>query len=162
MRLQVLDQELSVCKVAEVPPAALEAGLCFIGKTDEELSLVCETTIVPADTLVREDGWRAMRIEGELDFPQRGFDVRGMTDRRHRLVTGQFLQQEKKLDRQIDAVFIPPGSQQVGQVFLRVCRDSQWRIVRQIIKFDRQIERNDQTGITMFHIAVCRLQWHGK
>ena len=42
--------------------------LCFLGKTDEELSLVCQTNKVPANVTIRDDGWKAMRIEGELAF----------------------------------------------------------------------------------------------
>ena len=38
------------------------------GRTDEEISLVCRTESVPQDTAAREDGWRAFRIQGELDF----------------------------------------------------------------------------------------------
>ncbi len=44
------------------------APFCFAARTDEECSLVCPDTYAPKDTLVRENGWRAMRIEGVLDF----------------------------------------------------------------------------------------------
>ena len=40
----------------------------FIGKTDEELSLVCRTEDVPQNTTERDDGWRGFRIQGMLDF----------------------------------------------------------------------------------------------
>ena len=68
MELKVLATELSVCKVADTAGIDLTADLVFIGKTDEELSLVCPTVVVPATTLACEDGWRAFRIEGVLDF----------------------------------------------------------------------------------------------
>lgn len=68
MELKVLDAELSVCKVADVSGIDFAADLVFVGKTDEELSLVCPTSVVPAATIAREDGWRAFRIEGVLDF----------------------------------------------------------------------------------------------
>lgn len=45
-----------------------EDTFCFVGKTEEELSLVCSTRYVPSETIEREDGWRAFRIEGVLDF----------------------------------------------------------------------------------------------
>ena len=32
------------------------------------MSLVCRTEDVPANTLERDDGWRAFRIQGVLDF----------------------------------------------------------------------------------------------
>lgn len=72
MKLKVMNQELSVCKVKEFPADVLDTELCFVGKTDEELSLVCETERVPADTIEREDGWKAFRIEGVLDFSLTG------------------------------------------------------------------------------------------
>lgn len=46
----------------------MESKYCFIGKTDEEKSLVCLTKDVPGNTVEREDGWRSFRIEGTLDF----------------------------------------------------------------------------------------------
>ena len=46
----------------------LDAEYCFIGKTDEEKSLVCHTGDVPDDTIQQSDGWRAFRIQGVLDF----------------------------------------------------------------------------------------------
>ena len=39
-----------------------------IGKTDEELSLVCRTEDTPGNTTERDDGWRGFRIQGVLDF----------------------------------------------------------------------------------------------
>ena len=68
MKLRVLPNELTVCKVREIAAVDLSRDFYFIGKTDEELSLVCDTADTPADTLAREDGWRGFRIEGELDF----------------------------------------------------------------------------------------------
>jgi len=71
LTLQILPQSLSVCKVESLAGFAL-SGLYFIGNTDAELSLVCETDRVPAHTLAREDGWRALRIAGQLDFSLTG------------------------------------------------------------------------------------------
>ncbi len=36
--------------------------------TDEERSLVCISADVPANTVERDDGWKAFRIQGVLDF----------------------------------------------------------------------------------------------
>ncbi len=68
MKLQKLPYDLTVCKVAELSDIDLTAELFFIGRTDEELSLVCRTEDAPARTLARDDGWRGFRIEGVLDF----------------------------------------------------------------------------------------------
>jgi hypothetical protein len=40
----------------------------FIGKTDEEISLVCKTEDTPSETIERDDGWKGFRIQGKLDF----------------------------------------------------------------------------------------------
>lgn len=68
MELKTIDHFLSVCKVADVSDINLKADFYFIGKTDEELSLVCRTEDVPSTTIERDDGWRGFRIQGVLDF----------------------------------------------------------------------------------------------
>ena len=68
MELKKIDCILTVCKVAEVSSINLEAEFYFIGKTDEEVSLVCKTEDTPINTIEREDGWRGFRIQGVLDF----------------------------------------------------------------------------------------------
>lgn len=68
MELKVIRYDFSVCKVKELNPSYLEDEFCFIGKTDEELSLVCLTENAPENPIEREDGWRAFRIQGVLDF----------------------------------------------------------------------------------------------
>ena len=68
MKIKVMPQALTVCKVGEVRDIDLSRPFYFIGQTDEELSLVCETEYAPEHTLAREDGWRGFRIEGTLDF----------------------------------------------------------------------------------------------
>lgn len=37
-------------------------------KTDEEKSMVCPVSEVPANAIKCDDGWRAFRIQGVLDF----------------------------------------------------------------------------------------------
>ena len=72
MKLNVLPWDLTVCKTASAEGIDLSAGFYFIGKTDEEVSLVCRTEDTPADTLAREDGWRGFRVAGVLDFSLTG------------------------------------------------------------------------------------------
>lgn len=67
-RLKVIGKEFSVCKVADCSQIDLDAEFVFIGKTDEEMSVVCETSLAPSNAIEREDGWRCFRIEGTLDF----------------------------------------------------------------------------------------------
>jgi hypothetical protein len=68
MELKKIDHKLTVCKVADVSEIDMSADFYFIGKTDEELSLVCRTEDTPAQTTARDDGWRGFRIQGVLDF----------------------------------------------------------------------------------------------
>ena len=68
MELEKLPFSLTVCKVSDTRDIDLEAEFYFIGRTDEELSLVCKTEDTPADTTERSDGWRAFRVRGVLDF----------------------------------------------------------------------------------------------
>lgn len=68
MEIKKLDYNFSVCKVEDFSMVNLESEYCFIGKTDEEKSVVCITEIAPQNTVEREDGWKAFRIQGILDF----------------------------------------------------------------------------------------------
>lgn len=68
MQLKTLENNLTVCKVPSTAEINLNKDFYFIGKTDEEISLVCKTEDTPADTIERDDGWRGFRIEGVLDF----------------------------------------------------------------------------------------------
>lgn len=68
MTIQALPDAFSVCKVADYTLVDREAVFCFSGRTDAERSLVCRTQDVPDNVTAQEDGWRAMRITGTLDF----------------------------------------------------------------------------------------------
>ena len=68
MEIKRLDNSFTVCKVQDYSLVSLEDEYCFIGKTDEENSLVCISEKVPENVIEREDGWRAFRIQGVLDF----------------------------------------------------------------------------------------------
>lgn len=68
MEIKVIDCDFSVCKLTDYSSVSLDMEYCFIGKTDEENSLVCATRDVPENTVERDDGWRAFRIQGVLDF----------------------------------------------------------------------------------------------
>lgn len=46
----------------------LDSEYSFIGKTDEEKSLVCITSEVPENTIQRDNGWKAFCIQGVWDF----------------------------------------------------------------------------------------------
>lgn len=68
MVLQKISYDLTVCKVASASDLDLGRNFYFIGRTDEEISLVCLTEDVPDNTTERDDGWKGFRIQGVLDF----------------------------------------------------------------------------------------------
>lgn len=68
MKLERIHRDFSVCQVEDYSLVNLESEYCFIGKTDEERSLVCAESEVPSNVIKREDGWKAICICGVLDF----------------------------------------------------------------------------------------------
>lgn len=68
MKLKTLDCDFSICKLKDCSEINLEEEYCFIGKTDEEISLVCPTDSVPKNASERDDNWKAFRVQGVLEF----------------------------------------------------------------------------------------------
>lgn len=68
MKIKRIRQVFSVCQVEDYSLVNLDCKYCFIGKTDEEKSLVCVTDDVPSNVVQRDDGWKAFRVQGVLNF----------------------------------------------------------------------------------------------
>jgi hypothetical protein len=68
MELKILDCDFTVCKIKDVKDVDFTDEFVFVGKTDEELSLVCRSENVPQERIAIERGWRGFRVQGELDF----------------------------------------------------------------------------------------------
>ena len=68
MDIKKIPYDFTVCKLKQDSDIDVTKRFYFAGKTDEEISLVCKTEDVPANTLERDDGWRAFRIQAVLDF----------------------------------------------------------------------------------------------
>lgn len=68
MRLKKIEGDFSICRLAYLSELDSKHTFFFASRTDEEISLVCLTKEVPNQTLQREDGWKAFRIQGVLDF----------------------------------------------------------------------------------------------
>lgn len=68
MELKEIKQEFAVCKINSISQVDVRDEYFFIGKTDEELSLVCGAKYIPNDCIECDTGWRGFRIEGVLDF----------------------------------------------------------------------------------------------
>jgi hypothetical protein len=70
LRLTILPETLAVCRLSadDAFPAWLPArGFISVTRTAGELSVVCAADAVPADFRC-EAGWRALAVEGPLDF----------------------------------------------------------------------------------------------
>src|SRR6266404_3093984 len=75
MNLEELPGTYSILKLGAhdaIPSWALEGAFFSIGKTNEELSIVCETSSVPADLENKSDHWKCLKVQGLLDFAQTG------------------------------------------------------------------------------------------
>ena len=68
MEIKKIVHNFSVCQVEDYSLVNLNSEYSFIGKTDEEKSLVCITDEVPANVIQQDDGWKAFRIQGVLNF----------------------------------------------------------------------------------------------
>lgn len=69
MQLKILNEEFTVCKLKDISEVRLFVSKhCFLGITDEEISLVCPIENTPSNTIKRDDGWKGFKIQGELDF----------------------------------------------------------------------------------------------
>ena len=68
IQLRILPDDFTVCQISDPADIPFTDEFVFVGKTDDELSLVCLTGSAPSRTAAREDGWKAMKIQGVLDF----------------------------------------------------------------------------------------------
>ncbi|MBQ3699482.1 MAG: ACT domain-containing protein [Prevotella sp.] len=68
MKIKAIKGDFTICKVCDYSQVDFTTEYVFTGKTDEELSLVCQTESTPTNVTECSSGWRMMRIEGKLDF----------------------------------------------------------------------------------------------
>ena len=68
MKIKFLKSDFSVCQLRDLTRLNLSSGMFFLAKTADELSLVCFTEEVPDNAAKADHGWKAMRVEGQLDF----------------------------------------------------------------------------------------------
>ncbi len=68
MELKRIEHDLSICKLASESELSSAKDFYFVGRTDEEISLVCPTENAPQNAVSRDDGWRAFRIQGVLEL----------------------------------------------------------------------------------------------
>lgn len=68
MEIKKIAGELAVSKVPDFSKVDLTQPFTFIGNTDEEISVVSPVEKVPENAMIVDRGWRAFRIQGQLDF----------------------------------------------------------------------------------------------
>lgn len=66
--LEALPMSFAVCQTADFSQVDFDDAYCFAARTEDEWSLVCRESRLPANCLRCERGWRGLRIRGTLDF----------------------------------------------------------------------------------------------
>lgn len=75
MNLEELPGKFSILKLdprESIPAWATQGAFFSIGKTNEELSIVCATSSVPENVVNKSADWKCLKVEGLLDFAQTG------------------------------------------------------------------------------------------
>jgi hypothetical protein len=74
LTLSVLPDSFAICRLdadAPIPPWASALGFSSVTRTRDDLSIVCQQHVVPAGVRCERD-WRALRVDGTLDFALTG------------------------------------------------------------------------------------------
>ncbi len=75
LTLSLLPETLSVCRLEPGEPipdwALATSSFLAVTRTTDELSIVCRASAVP-DGIQCEGDWRALKIDGPLDFAETG------------------------------------------------------------------------------------------
>ena len=74
LKLTVSQDNYSIHRLdpaSPIPENVLQSGTYFIGKTDEELSIVCGSDL-PIDSPKSVSGWSYIKVMGPLDFNLQG------------------------------------------------------------------------------------------
>jgi hypothetical protein len=69
-----LKEKFAVChfdKKSKIPDWLKESVFYFIGKTDDELSIICQQEKIPGGVLA-EKNWKAFKVKGPLGFTLTG------------------------------------------------------------------------------------------
>jgi hypothetical protein len=74
LKMTILKEGLGVCRLSpkdDIPSWGLSGKFFSITRTGEELSVVCEEQYIP-EGINCECGWRALKVEGPLEFSLTG------------------------------------------------------------------------------------------
>ncbi len=78
LKLSLLPETMTISRLskeAPIPPWALADSFFSVTRTAEELSVVCPQIRVP-EGIIRDKGWRVLRVAGPLDLSAAGILVR--------------------------------------------------------------------------------------
>jgi hypothetical protein len=74
LELSLLPGRFSISRLpagAAIPAWAAKGSFVSVTQTEEELSIVCEESLVPAGTK-SQPGWRALKVHGPIQFSEVG------------------------------------------------------------------------------------------
>jgi hypothetical protein len=74
LTLQLLNETFTINKLpqfAEIPSILSKGEMCFISRTDEELSIVCPDFMAP-NNVQQELGWRCLKVDGTMKLQEVG------------------------------------------------------------------------------------------
>lgn len=68
MKLKIIDKDFVIFKTENLNNIDFNNEYVFVSKTDEEISIICDKTLLPQNTTVCDYNWKCFKIEGQLDF----------------------------------------------------------------------------------------------
>jgi hypothetical protein len=71
LTLEALPAQLAVIRLApgaDIPALPLSGDFLSLTSTPDEISIVCAEEVAPTEGATVARGWRALRVDGELDF----------------------------------------------------------------------------------------------
>ena len=68
MEIKKIKCDFTICRINDISNVDFTREFVFLSKTDDEISLVCESDYVPATAIASEADWKALKILGILDF----------------------------------------------------------------------------------------------
>jgi uncharacterized protein len=74
LKLHMLGETFTINKLpqfAEIPSILSQGEMCFIFRTDDELSIICPDYMAP-NNVQQELGWRCFKVEGEMKLQEVG------------------------------------------------------------------------------------------
>lgn len=72
MILQIIDKNFSIYKLKELPSQLPQNEFTFLSVTDNEISVISESRLVPDHALTVENGWKCFRIAEDASFEKYG------------------------------------------------------------------------------------------